>query len=327
MSPPKVLPTRTALIIWATSMLALTFYGIRYGLRGHQFVVFAGVTAWLLGVEIILASGGLIDKINARVNRAAGAALIVVPIVVYWIYAVGTGSFSWGRVGLATAYALAPTLLAATAGEAKFGCLQDYASLFVFFFPYWRGWLLQLWVYPDHKIGWVYSSMFAIQVGIVVFFLVRRADRTGYAFNWARGWSMIAAGSFLVAAAVIIPLSMLIHFTRFDASLARPLQVVPQMLGMFLFIAWGEEFFYRGLLQNALQRTLRNEYAGWAVASIIFGLSHIRHGRYPNWRYVFLATLAGVIYGFAWRKTGSMTVSATIHMAVDLTWHQLFRTL
>ncbi len=154
MSSAKVLSARAALLFWAIMMLALIFYGIHIGLRGHQYFVFACVTAWLLGVEIVLASGGLIDKIIARVNRAAGATLIVVPILVYWVYAVGTGSFSWRRVGLATAYALVPTLLAATAGEAKFGCWQDYASLFVIFFPYWKGWLMQLWVYPDHE-DWI----------------------------------------------------------------------------------------------------------------------------------------------------------------------------
>ncbi len=327
MSSQKVLPVRAALLIWAFMMLALILYGIHIGLRGHQYFVFAGVTAWLLGVEIVLASGGLIDKIIARVNRITGATFILLPILAYWAYATGTGSFSWARVGLATAYALVPAVLATTAGEARFGCWQDYLSLFTIWFPYWRGWLLKLWVYPDPRIGWVYCSMLAIQVGIVVFFFVRRVDRSGYAFGWARGWTAVAVGGFLVAAVVIIPLSTAIHFTRFDSKVARPIAILPEMIGIFLFTAWGEEFFFRGLLQNALQRTFRNEYAGWAAAAVIFGFSHIRHGHFPNWRYVFLATLAGVIYGFAWRRTKSMTVSAAIHMAVDLTWHQLFKTL
>ena len=327
MSSARVLPVRAALLIWALIMLALTFYGIHIGLGGHQFFVLACVTGWLLGAEIVLASGGLIEKITAHLNRATGAALIVAPILVYWIYATGTDSFSWGRVGLATAYALVPTLFAASAGEAPFGCWQDYVSLFVVFFPYWRGWLLQLWVYPDRRIGWVYSSMFALQIGIIVFLLVRRADRSGYSYNWARGWTTVVVGCFLLAAVILIPLSLRIHFTRFDLSIARPKLIAPELIGVFLFTAWGEEFFFRGLLQNALQRTLRNEYLGWAAASVIFGLSHIRHGHFPNWRYVLLATIAGVIYGFVWRKTGSMTASSAVHMAVDVTWRQIFRTL
>ena len=328
MSSAKVLPVRAALLCWAIIMAALTFYGNWIGLGGRPYAVFACVTGWLLGGEIILASGGLIEKITARLNRATGAGLIVAPILVYWIYATGTpGSFSWGRVGLATAYALVPTLFAATAGEAPLGCWQDYVSLFVVFFPYWRGWLLQLWVYPDRRIGWVYSSMFAVQIGIIVFLLVRRVDRSGYSYNWARGWTTVVVGCFLLLAAVVIPLSVRIHFTRFDLSLARPKLIVPELIGVFLFTAWGEEFFFRGLLQNALQRTLRNEYLGWAAASVIFGLSHIRHGHFPNWRYVLLATIAGVIYGFVWRKTGSMTASSAVHMAVDVTWRQIFRTL
>jgi hypothetical protein len=327
MSSAKTLPLRVALLCWAIMMLALTLYGNWSGLRGRHFFVLACVVGWLLAGEVLLASGGLIEKIVARVNRPVGAALIVVPILTYIVYAVGTGSFSWKRIGLATAFCLVPTIVAASAGEAPFGCWQDYVALFAIFFPYWKGILRNLWVYPDRRVGYVFSCMLAIQVGMIVFFLVRRVDRVGYSYAWARGWTTVAVLSFLFAAVVIIPLSMRIHFVAFDLRHAKPMELVPDIVGIFLFTAWGEEFFFRGLLQNALQRTLRNEYLGWALASVIFGLSHILHGNYPNWKYVFLATFAGMIYGFAWRRTGSMTVSSTIHMAVDVMWHQLFRTL
>ena len=66
---------------------------------------------------------------------------------------------------------------------------------------------------------------------------------------------------------------------------------------------------------------------GWIVASIIFGLSHIDHGVFPNWRYVLLATVAGIFYGLAWRRTKSMFPAAVVHTLVDTTWHLLFQTL
>jgi membrane protease YdiL (CAAX protease family) len=61
---------------------------------------------------------------------------------------------------------------------------------------------------------------------------------------------------------------------------------------------------------------------------VIFGFAHItNNGVFPNWRYVLLASIAGIFYGRTWRKTGSIFPSAILHALVDTTWHLLFRTL
>jgi membrane protease YdiL (CAAX protease family) len=70
---------------------------------------------------------------------------------------------------------------------------------------------------------------------------------------------------------------------------------------------------------------MKNPWAGLIVASAIFGLSHIFHAPYPNWKYVGLATIAGLFYGRAWMKTGSLLPGALIHALVDTLWHLLFR--
>ena len=44
----------------------------------------------------------------------------------------------------------------------------------------------------------------------------------------------------------------------------------------------------------------------------------------PNWRYVLLATIAGLFYGRAWMKTAPLTPAAIIHALVDTTWFALF---
>jgi uncharacterized protein len=54
-------------------------------------------------------------------------------------------------------------------------------------------------------------------------------------------------------------------------------------------------------------------------------LSHILHAPYPNWKYVFLATIAGLFYGHVWMKTGSLLPGALVHALVDVSWHVLFR--
>lgn len=98
-------------------------------------------------------------------------------------------------------------------------------------------------------------------------------------------------------------------------------------LGTLFFTAWPEELLFRGLLQNFLARASKSDFAGWWTASMLFGLSHIANLGFPNWKYVILAAIAGIFYGWAWKQTGSIFASALVHAAVDVTWHFLFRTL
>ena len=98
-------------------------------------------------------------------------------------------------------------------------------------------------------------------------------------------------------------------------------------LGILFFTAWPEEFLFRGLLQNLLSRASNSELAGLWSASILFGFSHITNMGFPNWRYVVLASIAGFLYGWTWRKTGSIFASSLVHAAVNITWHFFFRTL
>jgi len=98
-------------------------------------------------------------------------------------------------------------------------------------------------------------------------------------------------------------------------------------LVLFTVVGFFEEFLFRGLLQNMLARSTKNDRAGWWTASVLFGFSHITNMGFPNWRYVILASIAGLFYGWTWRRTGSIFASAIVHALVDAIWHFLFRTL
>jgi len=100
----------------------------------------------------------------------------------------------------------------------------------------------------------------------------------------------------------------------------------------------------RPAIQTPLSRCVRRSVSSWAsapalprgmlpkprrealaLASLIFGLSHIFHAPYPNWKYVLLASIAGLFYGHVWMRTGSLLPGALVHGLVDITWHVLFR--
>ena len=143
--------------------------------------------------------------------------------------------------------------------------------------------------------------------------------------NGGAGSASNFAVHFVGFALIAVPLGIKIGFLAWGPSLAR-FELSPlEGLGILLFTAWPEEFLFRGVLQNLLSRTFKNQWAGLIVASVIFGLSHILHKPFPNWKYVILATIAGLFYGHAYMKTRSLVPGALVHGLVDISWHVLFR--
>jgi membrane protease YdiL (CAAX protease family) len=90
-------------------------------------------------------------------------------------------------------------------------------------------------------------------------------------------------------------------------------------------------------MQNLLERRL-GRYGALLLASVLFGLSHFNKrsggqfllslGSYNvlfNWRYVLLATIAGLFYGRAWMEKRRLFASSITHTGVDTLWSLWFR--
>jgi membrane protease YdiL (CAAX protease family) len=252
----------------------------------------------------------------------------IIPFLAYLIYLLGTNSSAWWRVGIAAAYVLTPTLLAISAGKSGPGAWQDYVVMLAIFLPLKLRWLNGLWPYPSAQIGYVATMLLAISVALLTFLFLRQLDGIGYNIVWGRDAAIAILFHFVLLAAILIPLGTVLHFIRFDPTMAHWKSLPADAFGIFLLTAWPEELLFRGLLQNCLSRTFSSETSGWIAASIIFGLAHINNnGVFPNWRYALLATIAGIFYGRTWRKTGSIFPAAIVHGLVDTVWHLLFRTL
>jgi membrane protease YdiL (CAAX protease family) len=85
-----------------------------------------------------------------------------------------------------------------------------------------------------------------------------------------------------------------------------------------------EELFFRAWVQNLLERRV-GRHAALVIAAVLFGLSHFNK-RSPtfNWRYVLLATIAGIFYGRAWRENRRVPASTITHTCVDWLWSWWF---
>jgi uncharacterized protein len=157
--------------------------------------------------------------------------------------------------------------------------------------------------------------------------MMRRIDGVGYAIGWGAKWGLVIGGSLLPFSVIAIPLELSERFRQFSPRWSSATSLPFTALGILLLTAWPEEFLFRELLQNILSRVTGSDFTGWCTASVLFDLTHIANSHFPNWRYVWLAAIAGFFYGWTWKKTGSIFASALVHATVDTLWHFLFKTL
>ncbi|MGZ4956636.1 MAG: CPBP family intramembrane glutamic endopeptidase [Methylobacter sp.] len=99
----------------------------------------------------------------------------------------------------------------------------------------------------------------------------------------------------------------------------------PKWTPVFFLWAWGnlfftcivEEAFFRGFIQKYLMQGLSKVRYGDALAisitALLFGLAHYMGGN----KYILLATIAGVGYGWAYRHTGRIEASILTHFSLN----------
>jgi hypothetical protein len=114
------------------------------------------------------------------------------------------------------------------------------------------------------------------------------------------------------------------HRSSLAANLAGAGWVALRWVEIFFFTAVPEELFFRAWVQNLLERRVGRR-AALGIASLVFGLSHFnKRSAHFNWRYVLLATVAGLFYGRAWREQRRVPASAITHTCVDWIWSLWF---
>ena len=99
-------------------------------------------------------------------------------------------------------------------------------------------------------------------------------------------------------------------------------------IGLFLTVALPEELFFRGIMLRGLDKKFSNKWIPLAISSLAFGLMHWNNVSDLSTQitYVSLATIAGVGYGYAYRKSGNNLFAAILtHTLVDWVW-KLFLT-
>jgi membrane protease YdiL (CAAX protease family) len=167
----------------------------------------------------------------------------------------------------------------------------------------------------------------AILLGLAIFLLFRRLDGMKYNLTRSPRDLVNLLVGFAACAPVLIALGRAIGFLPpFHFTPQTPARIAWQYLIILAATALPEEILFRALIQNSIAQRFGKSSTTLLIAAVIFGCAHLNNGPgpLPNWRYMILATIAGVAYGKVFEKSSSIFASAGLHALVDLIKHICF---
>lgn len=294
-----------------------------------QNVTPAAVVA--LAAELSVAAGfGFYAETIARVVqrwpvvvRVLAPAALVLP---YVLVAVSQHGFYWQWFVL---YAALPVWIAWMLGQASHadperrGNWRDAVVLLLLGLAVDLRWFEAAWPAGLRAL----NEMLLVDMGLYGFMAVRQLDGAGFDFHLK--WSDLRIGlrEFVFFTPLVLLLGLAFGFIHPHGNSPVLWKAALTWIGIFFFTAVPEELFFRAWVQNFLERRVGRR-AALVVASVIFGLSHFNKrnpiGVYFNWRYVMLATIAGIFYGRAWRDDRRVPASSITHTCVDWLWSWWF---
>lgn len=169
-----------------------------------------------------------------------------------------------------------------------------------------------------------FPKMMMANLALYGYLVIKPLDGVGYDLMPKAADFKIGLREFLFYAPIVLILGFALGFLTWHGRQAHVSEFPAAWVFTFFFVALPEELFFRGLVQNLLERKMGRTGA-LVLASIIFGLSHFNKRAVFNWRYVILATIAGVFYGRAWREQRRLLASSVTHSTVDAVWSIWFR--
>jgi uncharacterized protein len=250
------------------------------------------------------------------VLRLLAPALLGVP---YALVSLSNGLFRWSWLALYTLLPVVISLLlyaASLADPEQQGEWRDFLILLLLGLAVDLRWFEPAW--GPHLA--IFNKILLLDAGIYGFLTIRQLGQVGFDLRLSLRDFRIGLLSLFAYTPIAVALGLFMGFLHFHALIPSVWHVLLGWLVTFFFIAVPEELFFRGWMQNLLERRLGRVRA-LLITSTLFGLSHFnKRTAFFNWRYVLLAALAGIFYGLAWRQERRVGASAITHASVDTIW-------
>jgi len=315
-------------IFWVAGALAAYVYAQVRGIQAN--IALSVLPAFLVEATLFLSLGS--ERVRARLERlrpcTAGCLLTVSAVLPYVLASAASHTFHLRALGVIAGLAAiasfwfvllphsppADLLFLGYVGAIAFSRIlqAQYVS------PHDR---LPLGILG--QLMWIRTAAFAL-------LSVRRVQGVGFGF-WpdARHWRIgIVHYLAFLPAAVLVAWAVKFGTPHLpDASWERiSLLAIGTFFGILWVTALGEEFLFRGLLQQWFGKWLHSEWASLVLTSLLFGAIHLwtPRNRFPDWQFAPLVATAGFFYGLAFRQAKSIRASMVTHALTVTTWRVFF---
>jgi uncharacterized protein len=320
---PLIYASVLFLVLLSAGWKLVSVTGLAARVQGH--LLSAYVSFVLLVIPIWFFGFGIADRVRTILSntfvRVSAAVLFAVP---YAIFALPAHTFRWKiQVGFLSICLVGAALLewARRQHGTTGGGWQDLVVLAVLGLSVDLRAFESAWPYPGIS---GMSKLVLVDLALYGYLVIRQLEGIGYDLRPKLSDLRIGLREFLFFTPIAVALGLSLHFLHWHRQLPPIWIPIGAWAFTFLFIAVPEELFFRGLVQNLLERRWGTRVS-LAITSVLFGLSHFnkRLGTGVvgfNWRYVLLATIAGIFYGRAWLAKRRIMASAITHTTVDVTW-------
>jgi membrane protease YdiL (CAAX protease family) len=319
---------RNTFIVFCALALGITIpYSIEQHIPSNITTFF--VAAGLLELAFYLAPGftatrSLFERVQPAALRAG--VLAVTALLPYVVYSLGTRTLQWRMFGLlALLVGIASAWFVLQRGRFIIDILFLAFMAAVFLTKVFGD--IYVTVSPRAPAA-ILGQLMWIRVGVFCILSLRRMGGINFGFLPTRRDWMIGLQQYSLFLPVGIGAAILIHFVhpslRIGAWWKEIAVAVATFFGILWVVALGEEFMFRGVLQQALAKKFGSRIAALLFASVLFGLVHLPFRQFPNWKFAVLAAIAGVFYGIAYQRAGSIRAAMVTHALVVTTWKVLF---
>ena len=313
-------------LLWALGAAAGFLYARDRGIPFN--VALAVLPAFLLEVSFFFTLG--VESLRARVEKLKPWTLALVLTVAaaapYCAAALLLHSFDWRSL----------LALVALAGIASFWYVLLPARpsvdiLFLLFIAviYLLKLFPRLYPAPHPRLPMaILGQLMWFRTGLFAMVSIHRTRDIGFGF-WprAREWR-IGLLYFALLLPVVAGIAWAVGFTHPHMRYAEwqkfSVVAVATFFGVLWVVALGEEFFFRGLLQQWLTAWTRNPWVALVATSLLFGAVHLWYAQFPNWKFAALAAVAGLFYGLAFRSAKSIRASMVTHALTVTAWRLFF---
>ncbi|MFX1536173.1 MAG: type II CAAX prenyl endopeptidase Rce1 family protein [Promethearchaeota archaeon] len=252
---------------------------------------------------------------------------VVIPIGIcifsYIFYILAAGAINLPGLLLFAAFIILPTIL-----------LHFWPQSFQIKKPWIDLLILALWwITFDHRYlkdiwfaGFYYQFNAILLVNLIIFNFVIVRDIPDIGYSLLPKMTDLKEGIIwlIPLIVVVIPIGLLTGFIAFNPDYSRIILAPLFFLGIYLSIAIQEELVFRGMLFNILDKLMDRRTLALVISSVLFGLTHWNNTAIPDWRYILLASIAGLCYGMAYWRTKNISSASITHALVDTVWQVAF---